>query len=278
MSDRQARQIVFYTPETLADAHPYRIIAAGRNLVEQDDPLVTKRYHHHTLILTLSGMGLIEIRGQTFAASPGTVTWLDTSRKYAHGCHPGHGNWRYLWFGMQGYGLDTLFGRLEGLGNPIKAGHKTMQDLFEEAIVNLARKDRMIDANSTQIAARIIALFLEPRPQDVSQDNNTGPIHGAMQAFLQDPSAPWDIEKFASHSRHSLSHFHRRFKELTGVSPKKWMRQERINSAKYLLSTSNEKISWVGRRCGYPDPYHFSRVFTRLTGMTPSRFRRSGGP
>lgn len=176
---------------------------------------------------------------------------------------------------MQGYGLDTLFDRLVEDGAPIRRGRRSMQSLFEDALSNLTRKDRMIDANSTEIAARIIPLFLKPEPADVPIEDKPDPIFSAMQEFLNDLGAHWDIEKFASRSHHSVSHFHRRFKQLTGASPMGWVRQERINAAKYLLSNSSQKISWVGRRCGYPDPYHFSREFTRLTGMTPSQFRRS---
>ena len=36
-------------------------------------------------------------------------------------------------------------------------------------------------------------------------------------------------------------------------------------------------VSEVGRRCGYPDPYHFSRDFRRLTGLSPTRFRAERG-
>lgn len=278
MDDQNDRQIVFYTPGSRALAHPYRIIAAGRNLVDPGVPHVTRRYHHHTLILTLTGVGRIHMQDRIYSAGPGMVTWLDTSRHYAHGCHPDHAIWRYVWFGMQGYGLDTLFDRPDVSGNPVRAGEATMPALFESAIANLVRKNRMTDANSTQIAARIVALFLESGSADGPIPVEPEPIHRAMQAFLDDLSAPWDVEEFASRSHQSVSHFHRRFKALTGVSPKRWMRQERINAAKYQLSTTNEKVALVGRRCGYPDPYHFSRVFRQLTGVTPRQFRSSGGP
>lgn len=278
LGEQNDRQIVFYTPGLRALAHPYRIIAAGRNLVDPGVPFVTKRYHHHTMILTLTGFGRVQMKDRRYDAGPGTVTWLDTSRHYAHGCHPDHASWRYLWFGMQGHGLDTLFEGPDVSDNPVRAGQGTMPALFESAIANLVRKDRMTDANATQIAARIIALFLESGSADGPMPDQAEPIHCAMQAFLDDLSDPWDVEEFASRSHHSVSHFYRRFKALTGVSPKRWMRQERINAAKYLLSTSNEKIALVGRRCGYPDPYHFSRVFRQLTGVTPRRFRSSGGP
>ncbi|MCR9138996.1 MAG: AraC family transcriptional regulator [Alphaproteobacteria bacterium] len=276
MSDQNAREIVFYTPGKRADAHPYRVIAAGRNQVDRDDARVTTRYHHHTLILTLSGQGQIEMNDRRFEAKPGTVTWLDTAQDYAHGCHPEHRQWRYLWFGMQGFGLDGLFERLEAQGNPVAMRHASIQGLFEIMIANLLRKDRMTDANSTQLAARIIALILEFAAVDQPAPDQADPIRTAMQAFLEDRSVAWTVEEFASRAHQSVSHFHRRFKAVTGVSPMKWMRQERINAAKYLLSTTNEKIARIGKRCGYPDPYHFSRTFTRLTGVTPSQFRRTG--
>ncbi|MNT85189.1 HTH-type transcriptional activator Btr [compost metagenome] len=56
-----------------------------------------------------------------------------------------------------------------------------------------------------------------------------------------------------------------------------WLRHERINRAKRLLVEPDAKVSAVAAHCGYPDPYHFSRDFRRLTGYTPTKFKRDGG-
>ena len=81
----------------------------------------------------------------------------------------------------------------------------------------------------------------------------------------------------AALARLSQSQFFRRFREMVGTTPMDWLRHERINQAKRLLVGPDAKVSAVAAVCGYPDPYHFSRDFRRLTGYTPTKFRRDGG-
>ena len=48
----------------------------------------------------------------------------------------------------------------------------------------------------------------------------------------------------------------------------------RIDEAKRLLLTNPElNISTVGKMAGYQDPYYFSRIFKKCTGMYPTEYR-----
>ncbi|SDF70849.1 AraC family transcriptional regulator [Pseudonocardia oroxyli] len=39
------------------------------------------------------------------------------------------------------------------------------------------------------------------------------------------------------------------------------------------VGSRRESIATIGRRCGLPDPAHFSRVFRRRFGVSPREFR-----
>ena len=79
MTEDHLDEILFHTPGRHAEAYPYKILVAGRTHFTAGDGLVTRRFHHHTLILTISGHGLIEVAGQRFSAQGGSVVWLDTA-------------------------------------------------------------------------------------------------------------------------------------------------------------------------------------------------------
>jgi transcriptional regulator GlxA family with amidase domain len=72
----------------------------------------------------------------------------------------------------------------------------------------------------------------------------------------------------------SRSHFSRAFKKNTGVSPRHWYQQARIEKAKQMLAETKESISQIGIQCGFSDQSHFTRVFTRTVGQTPFNWRR----
>ena len=48
----------------------------------------------------------------------------------------------------------------------------------------------------------------------------------------------------------------------------------RIKEAKLLLSDPRKAIADVAEEVGYSDVKHFSKLFTRSTGLHPSKFRK----
>jgi AraC family transcriptional regulator len=83
------------------------------------------------------------------------------------------------------------------------------------------------------------------------------------------------IAQVASECSLSRSHFSRAFKKNTGLSPRDWYLQLRLDKARGLLSTSQLTISQISLDCGFADQSHFTRVFTREVGITPFNWRRS---
>ncbi|MBA3845244.1 MAG: helix-turn-helix transcriptional regulator [Planctomycetes bacterium] len=71
------------------------------------------------------------------------------------------------------------------------------------------------------------------------------------------------------------AHFAAAFRRWTGRSPMEHLRRRRIEVARAMLGESDAPLERVAAAVGFVDPYHFSRVFSRLVGMPPGRWRRS---
>ncbi|MEJ6784056.1 helix-turn-helix transcriptional regulator [Aminobacter sp. Piv2-1] len=275
MTDDHSDEILFHTPGRHAEAYPYKVLVAGRTRFTADNGLVTRRFHHHTLILTISGRGLIEVAGQRFAAQAGSVVWLDTAMQYAHGCHADADHWRYLWMSIDGHGLDVVFAFLRVGQSPVFAGSSAAEPLFEQSIAMLARRNQTTDALSSAVVGQLVALLVVERGE--LEEDSGERIQRLMRALRADIARNWQIEDMAAISSLSASQLHRQFRQKTGTTPMDWMRHERMNQAKRLLTSSDAKISAVASSSGYADPYHFSRDFRRIAGQSPSEFRRARG-
>lgn len=70
----------------------------------------------------------------------------------------------------------------------------------------------------------------------------------------------------------------RRFKQSTGVALKDYVQNLRIEQARHLLETTSAPIEDISVQVGYEDVSFFRRLFKRLTGLTPGRYRRLFGP
>lgn len=68
--------------------------------------------------------------------------------------------------------------------------------------------------------------------------------------------------------------FKRRFKAATGYAPIDYVQTLRVEEAKHMLEATSDAIDQVARKSGYEDPTSFRRLFKRLTGVTPGRYRQ----
>jgi AraC family transcriptional regulator len=64
------------------------------------------------------------------------------------------------------------------------------------------------------------------------------------------------------------------FKKSTGLSPHQYSIRCRIDQAKIYLRNRQFTIGQVAKATGFVDQSHFSKVFSRIVGVTPMQFRR----
>ena len=67
-------------------------------------------------------------------------------------------------------------------------------------------------------------------------------------------------------------YFRRLFLNTFGISPKEYIIQKRIEYAKDLLLSGDFSVSEISRMCGYTEPCHFSREFSKRVGTSPNQY------
>jgi len=84
-----------------------------------------------------------------------------------------------------------------------------------------------------------------------------------------------DVDDLAKACQISKYHFIRYFKQHTGISPYAYLINVRMDYAKNLLTSTEEKIGTISEMVGYNDRLYFSKVFKGICGVTPSEFRQN---
>jgi two-component system, response regulator YesN len=82
-----------------------------------------------------------------------------------------------------------------------------------------------------------------------------------------------DFASLAGQYGFSGSYLTRIFHHSTGVTLQRYLIDYRILCAKQLLTDTELSIQEIGARVGYPDPFHFSKVFKQNAGVNPTQYR-----
>jgi len=83
------------------------------------------------------------------------------------------------------------------------------------------------------------------------------------------------LDEIARSVHLSPFHFHRRFTDLMGLTPKRFMLDCQIDSAKRELARGERDLPTIAGDCGFAHQSHFTSRFKQTTGMTPTRWRRA---
>lgn len=84
---------------------------------------------------------------------------------------------------------------------------------------------------------------------------------------------PLTLEDMASSVNLSVSHYSNVFRKKTGYSPMVYFNHLKIQHACQYLQFTTLRINEIASKIGIDDPYYFSRMFTKIMGISPLEYR-----
>jgi AraC-like DNA-binding protein len=116
--------------------------------------------------------------------------------------------------------------------------------------------------------------WLRVRAEDVPCDTEFGRLLPAVQFMNEQFGQGVILPAIAKAVHLSPFHFHRRFTEQLGITPKHLLYDLQIARAKGLLEANTMELDQVARVCGFAHQSHFTSRFRQSTGLTPTKWRR----
>jgi AraC-like DNA-binding protein len=112
------------------------------------------------------------------------------------------------------------------------------------------------------------------RVADVQADPEMSRLIPAVQFMHAEFGRSPTLDEIAAKAHLSPFHFHRRFTDLLGQTPKHFLLACQIHRAKELLVERKQELSEIAKECGFAHQSHFTSRFKQATGLTPTRWRR----
>jgi AraC-like DNA-binding protein len=129
-------------------------------------------------------------------------------------------------------------------------------------------------SNEETTAALNRALF----GMDVLPAHISGLVKQAIAYLHQNymrPISRWEIAEAVGVSEDYLS---RVFNRELNISPWDYLNRYRVLQSKHLLLHTTDSIGAIAHQVGFKDQAYFSRVFHKVTGISPQEFREGNGP
>lgn len=97
----------------------------------------------------------------------------------------------------------------------------------------------------------------------------------AMLSFIyENYMNPIDVAQIAAASGVCERECFRCFSEVLGTTPMNCLNRHRIDMASRMLTESGRSVAEVAEACGFSDSGYFGKVFHRVMGVSPSKYRR----
>ncbi|MFC7406434.1 helix-turn-helix domain-containing protein [Georgenia alba] len=165
-------------------------------------------------------------------------------------------------------GIGDLTGRVVGASDLFGADVREVRDAVLAEPAEQVRQRILVD----YVADRLL-----PRAQRVAEDRDYATVRTAvelMRAREQVTLAP--VAAAVNVSPRTLQRLFRRY---VGVSPTWVLRRYRLqDAARAIDSGQGEDLAALAASLGFADQAHFTRAFTTVIGVPPSRYRTGRAP
>jgi AraC-like DNA-binding protein len=232
---------------------------SGRYCVARTAPL------EHTLFYTLNGQGKLTTINKEYTLVPNTLAILPTKQSFEVSL--AGQQWDIIWLNLantkrwQHIALEQALVISDQKLDPL---HFAMELLYSET-----------NATLREGVLPILSFYLNATLRGDNQNKTNNRLHNLFQDIEKRLQYDWTIEAMCEQLHYSPPHLHRLCQAQYGKSPIQKLIHLRIERAKSLLLNTQWPVQHIASYVGYTNIFNFSKSFKKLTGISPSEFRRS---
>lgn len=233
-------------------------------------------FQHYGALLLLEGEGkYIDQDGTTTLLYPGCYVQRLPGRRHCT-IVTANSNWLevYVCFGRELYFAFEKIGAINSHKPVLKPG---LDFLLIQKFLTLYEKLKtasVYQLPSLLSNAHEIVFLVHELDQRVSEPPITRLIEAACKHIHDNIKEDIRGYEVARQLGIGYERFRKLFKEQTGLPPNQYIIQKRIDTAKSMLQNTANKIIDIAQALGYSDAFTFSKQFKKLTGKSPTEFRR----
>lgn len=242
-------------------------------IVDQDFIIDRDYFDNHLIMYTLSGRLIVEQYGMEYQIPAGYGILMDL--RHAHKYYFSKAeHTEILWMHFRGAPCQAMLNTL-GEQHPLPfffQGNDFLSGF--EALQTAVMKSPVPDEFEISSIICSIVSGICRQIHDLAEES-TSFAAVVSRYILMHIDEKFDLDTFSRHMNMSKYHFCRRFKEEFSCTPLEYVQQQKTNKAKRILTFTTLPVSEIAYSLAFCDQSHFCRVFTKITGISPSKFRKT---
>ena len=100
-----------------------------------------------------------------------------------------------------------------------------------------------------------------------------GNLIADVRGYIEKDISDITVKKLAQEFCLQESYFSRMFKRIAGITCRQFLIETKINKGKQLLQDSSKSIKEIAYELGYKNPNHFTYMFKKRQGVSPTQYR-----
>lgn len=231
-------------------------------------------------IYCIEGAGWFRIGDQEFTITANQYCILPSGVPHAYGSDENN-PWTIYWIHFKGK-LASYFASQASRPIEIKPSVQSRisnrNNLFEEIFRTLEMgysHENLLYACSAFHYYLGSLRYLQQYREAVRNESDANDIVTAAIHYMKENlEKKLTLADLATHIGYSPSHFSVLFSKRTGYAPLTYFNQLKIQQACQLLDFTDMKINQICYKIGIEDTYYFSRLFSKVMGMSPREYKK----
>lgn len=228
---------------------------------------------HYQLVIVLFGVADVVFNGRRCTIPPGSVALMLPGRRehfYFARNHRTHHTWCAIEPPMVPASLRRRLASLPPVLPQSEAFELLMKAAF--SIDDWRRKEG--GEMFTSLGLALLHEYVRMAAAGSGDTAREGPCARARQ-YLEEHSADQDCLKGASAAAGiTPQHLIRLFRQQYQITPGRYLWQARVERGMGLLTATGLTVSQIADRCGFKNPFHFSRLLRQMQGFSPRQIRQ----
>ena len=223
----------------------------------------------------LEGEGELTVGGRIYHPKAGQLFLMPAGVLQSYRASGGHPYYKYWCHFQAKVGSRNLFDLIQTPLCVTVGDSARLNGLFHSLLESMALETYTSRLYARCLVMEILALYLDAA-EDIAcpKDAAAEKLSTITEYVNMHLSEEITLETLAALVHFHPNYFIRFFKQNLGVSPMQYVSRARIDHAKTLLKTTNEKIADIAASAGFHDLFYFSQRFKEQTGFSPSDYRK----